>query len=106
MDYNKIMHGNVGENQNGVRAHVVAQGRVQGVGFRAFLQSQAVRRGLVGWVKNLPDGRVETEVEGAQVLVNEFIETAKRGPSLAYVQDIQVEWINPNARGSSFEIVY
>ena len=100
------MPGDVGENQNRVRAYVVAQGRVQGVGFRAFLQSQAVRRGLIGWVKNLPDGRIETEVEGAQVLVDEFIETVKRGTSLAYVRDIQVEWIKPNAPGSSFEIVY
>lgn len=104
--YGKIMHGEVGENENRVRAHVVAQGRVQGVGFRAFLQSQAVRRGLSGWVRNLPDDRIETEVEGIHVLVNEFIETVRRGPSLAHVQDIQVEWIHPNAQGSSFEIVY
>ncbi len=100
------MPGEVGKNQNRVRAHVVAQGRVQGVGFRAFLQSQAVRRGLSGWVRNLPDGPVETEVEGPQVLVDEFLETVKRGPSLAYVQDIQVEWIAPSAQGSSFEMVY
>ncbi len=106
MDSNKIMPGEIGENQNRVRAHVLAQGRVQGVGFRAFLQSQAIRRGLSGWVRNLPDGRVETEVEGPQVLVDEFLETVKRGPSLANVQDIQVEWIHPNAQGSSFEIVY
>ena len=92
---------------NHVRAHVVAQGRVQGVGFRAFLQSQATRRGLSGWVRNLPDGRIETEVEGAHVLVDEFIQVLKRGPSLAYVQDVQVEWINPNAQGSSdFIVIY
>ncbi len=90
---------------NRVRAHVVAQGLVQGVGFRAFLQSQATRRGLSGWVRNVPDGRIETEVEGADVLVDEFIQALKRGPSLAQVQDVQVEWINPNAQGSSDFII-
>lgn len=88
-----------------VRAHVLAQGRVQGVGFRAFLQSQATRRGLSGWVRNLPDGRIETEVEGAPVLVEEFIQAVKRGPSLAQVQDIHVKWINPNTQGSSDFII-
>ena len=78
---------------NRVRAHVVAQGRVQGVGFRMFLQSQAARRGLSGWVRNLPDGRIETEVEGSRVSVDEFIQALTRGPSLALVQDVQVKWI-------------
>ena len=86
---------------NPVRVHVVAQGRVQGVGFRAFLQSQAMRRGLSGWVRNLPDGRIEAEVEGHPVLVDEIIQVVKRGPSLASVQDVQVEWVDPNAQGSS-----
>lgn len=88
-----------------VRAHVVAQGRVQGVGFRAFLQSEATRRGLSGWVRNLSDGRIETEVEGPPVLVDEFIQAVNRGPSLAHVHDIRVEWINPNAQGSSDFII-
>lgn len=83
-----------------VRAHVVAQGRVQGVGFRAFLQSQATRRGLRGWVRNLPDGRIETEVAGARVPVDEFIRALTRGPSLAHVQDVQVEWIDPDVQDS------
>lgn len=90
---------------NCVRAHVVAQGRVQGVGFRMFLQSQATRHGLSGWVRNLPDGRIETEVEGNAVLVDEFIQAVKRGPSLARVQDIEVEWIDPSIRGSSDFII-
>lgn len=89
-----------------IRAHLLVQGRVQGVGFRAFVQSQAVRRELKGWVKNLPDGRVESEVEGEEALVNEFIRTVRRGPSLARVQNVDLEWINPHARESSFEIMY
>lgn len=86
------------------RAHLLVQGRVQGVGFRAFVQSQAVRRELTGWVKNLPDGRVESEVEGEETLVNAFIQTVRRGPSLAHVQNVDLEWINPHARESFFEI--
>lgn len=89
-----------------IRAHLLVHGRVQGVGFRAFVQSQAVRRELKGWVKNLPDGRVESEVEGDEALVNEFIRTVRRGPSLARVQNVDLEWINPHARDSSFEIMY
>lgn len=88
------------------RAHLLVQGQVQGVGFRAFVQSHAVRRALKGWVKNLPDGQVESEVEGDEALVNEFIRTVRRGPPLARVQNVDLEWINPHARDSSFEIMY
>lgn len=88
-----------------VRAHVMIQGRVQGVGFRAFTQSQAVRRGLNGWVRNLSDGRVETEVEGAPARVDEFIQSLRKGSSLAHVQDVQVEWLEPNTRESAFAIL-
>lgn len=93
------------DGNNPVRVHIVAQGRVQGVGFRAFLQSQATRRGLSGWVRNLPDGRIEAEIEGPPVLVDEIIQVVKRGPSLASVQDVQVDWIDPNDRGSSDFII-
>ena len=88
-----------------VRAHVVAQGRVQGVGFRMFLQAQAARRGLSGWVRNLPDGRIETEVEGSRVPVDEFIQALTRGPSLALVQDVQVQWIEAQD-SSDFMIIH
>ena len=91
--------------ENRVRARVVAQGRVQGVGFRAFLRSQATGRGLSGWVRNLSDGRIETEVEGTCVLVDEFIQALKNGPPLAHVQDLRVEWMNPDAREPSDFII-
>ncbi len=86
------------------RARVMIRGRVQGVGFRAFAQSQAVRRGLSGWAGNLPDGRVEVEVEGARQIVEEFIQTLGQGPSLAHVQDVRVEWLDPEMRDTAFEI--
>ncbi len=92
------------ENRHRVRARVTIQGRVQGVGFRAFAHSHAARRGLSGWVRNLSDGRVETEVEGAGALVDEFIGALKQGPLLAHVQDVRVEWPDPVARDSAFEI--
>ena len=46
--------------------HVVVQGKVQGVGFRAFTEYQATQRGLHGWVRNLQDGTVEVEAEGSR----------------------------------------
>ena len=93
------------KDRHGVRARVMIRGRVQGVGFRVFTQSQAVRLGLRGWVSNLSDGCVETEVEGSRALVDEFIQTLGQGPSRAHVQDVRVEWLDPNARDSAFEIL-
>lgn len=46
------------------RVHVLVSGRVQGVWFRSSTRDEAARRGLTGWVRNLPDGRVEAEVQG------------------------------------------
>lgn len=103
MSRRKIMDREVEESP--VRARVVARGRVQGVGFRVFLQSQAIRLGLSGWVRNLPDGRIEAEVDGPAVLVDECIQAVKRGPSLAWVEDIEVEWIDPGNQGSSDFII-
>lgn len=56
------------------RIHVVAYGRVQGVGFRAFVQQSAHVCGLSGYVKNLPDGTVEIEAEGIDALLELFIQ--------------------------------
>ena len=88
------------------RAHLLVQGRVQGGWISGVCAFSGVRRELKGWVKNLPDGRVESEAEGDETLVNEFIQAVRRGPSLARVQNVDLEWINPHARDSSFEIMY
>lgn len=87
-----------------VRAKVWVTGRVQGVGFRVFAQAQAIRRNLTGMAKNLSDGRVEVEVEGAQPAVQAFLDALQKGPSLARVENLQVFWESPTGHYSHFRI--
>ncbi|GJL64513.1 MAG: acylphosphatase [Nitrospirales bacterium] len=77
-----------------VRAHIVVEGRVQGVAYRAFTQQQATSLNLHGWVRNLPSGHVESEVEGRLSAVETFLNALRQGPSLAHVEHIHIEWIS------------
>lgn len=61
------------------RAHVYVSGRVQGVFFRATTRDEARSRGITGWVKNLPDGRVEAVFEGEEKKVQEMIDFCHEG---------------------------
>lgn len=81
-------------------------GRVQGVGFRAFTQREALRRGLKGWVRNLADGRVEIECEGSRHEVSAFIEAVRVGPKLSQPGPVDVRWISPLNTDTSFTIEY
>jgi len=78
-----------------VRCRLVLSGRVQGVGFRFYAVRQARNLGVGGFVRNLPDGRVETEVEGLRAAVEAFIERLRLGPGGAVVRELQVNWIPP-----------
>ena len=66
-------------------------GRVHGVGFRAFVEDEAMQRGLEGWVRNRRDGSVEALIAGDDRLVDEVIEACRRGPSVARVNRTDVE---------------
>lgn len=70
-------------------------GRVQGVGYRDFVRSEAEARGLTGWVRNRRDGAVEAVVTGAPDLVDALIAACWRGPPAARVADIQAEPCDP-----------
>ena len=59
--------------QTKIRQHIVFYGRVQGVGFRYYAVNKANQLGLTGWVKNLPDGTVEMEVQGEEPLIDQLI---------------------------------
>ena len=59
--------------QTKIRKHIVFYGRVQGVGFRYYAVNKANQLGLTGWVKNLPDGTVEREVQGEDPLIDQLI---------------------------------
>jgi acylphosphatase len=70
---------------------IVVQGRVQGVGFRFFVQDVALSLGLRGNVRNCPDRTVEIEVEGPPQSVAAFIEEVRRGPALSRVDRVDVQ---------------
>lgn len=65
--------------------HMLVRGRVQGVGYRAFVEHEALKRGLEGWVRNRRDGGVEAVFSGAQEKVDAMIEACRRGPYSARV---------------------
>lgn len=71
--------------------HVTIRGRVQGVGYRAWVDHEARARNLDGWVRNLRDGRVEAVLAGAEDVVAAMIAACRRGPSLARVDDVHEE---------------
>src|SRR5436309_9742149 len=73
------------------RVHVFVSGLVQGVNYRAFVQSAANELHVVGWVKNLPDTRVEAEIEGPPDKVEELLNRMKRGPAAARVDKLETE---------------
>ena len=81
--------------QNQVRAHVFVSGRVQGVGYRMSTCQVANDLGLSGWVRNLPDGRVEAVFEGTQGVVKEMMTWCQKGNPPAFVQDVVVEYETP-----------
>jgi len=89
-----------------VRAHVLISGRVQGVFFRYETKRLAVRLGVEGWVRNLPDGRVEAVFEGEKEDVERMIEFCHRGPPGAIVRKVEVSWEEPTGRFQGFRILY
>jgi len=74
-----------------VRAHLFISGRVQGVGFRAHTQREAERLGITGWVRNMPDGRVELVAEGETTQIDQLVDWCRSGPARAMVADVRVE---------------
>ena len=70
--------------------HLLIRGRVQGVGFRAYVQHKAKVHGVAGWVRNRSDGSVEAVLHGASEAVQALIDAAHRGPRTARVTDVQV----------------
>ena len=86
-----------------VRARIVVSGRVQGVAFRQSTADEADRLGVNGWVRNLPDGRVEAEAEGERAAVDALVRWCHAGPPAARVDRVEVEWKAP-AGGAGFSV--
>jgi len=89
-----------------VRAHIFISGRVQGVFFRSNMRNVASRYGVTGWVRNLPDGRVEAVLEGREDAVMRVLEWAREGPPLARVDDVEVFWEEYKGEFKDFRIRY
>jgi len=89
-----------------VRAHVYVSGRVQGVFFRVETRDIAIQHEVTGWVRNLPDGRVEALLEGEKQDVDEVIGFCKRGPPAAYVDTLDVTWQNYTGEFSEFRVAH
>lgn len=92
--------------EESVQVHVWISGRVQGVFFRYNTQQQALAKGLKGWVKNLPDGRVEAVFQGNRDRVQEMLEWCHKGPRGAWVREVETIWETPQEGMSGFRIVY
>ena len=86
---------NPSQQQEQIRVHVFVTGRVQGVGYRFSTMDEANRLGINGWVRNLPDGRVEALFEGSKAAVEEMISWCRQGPRTAVVKDVAVEYEEP-----------
>ena len=86
-----------------VRKRVVVSGEVQGVLFRDTCRRIAGEQGVAGWVRNLPDGRVEAVFEGDPECVERLVSWARRGPSRARVTALAVH-DEPAERLTAFEI--
>lgn len=90
-----------------VRAHAYVSGLVQGVFFRANTVDAADRIGrLSGWVRNLPDGRVEVVCEGERDRVEKLVDWLGQGPPAARVTDVQISWEEPSDSFDGFHVKY
>src|SRR5512146_1451477 len=82
----------------------IVKGRVQGVGFRWFVEREAQMLGLAGWVRNNPDGSVEVLATGTREQVNGLHAKLRHGPRAARVDEVEVSEANPVAGLQSFRI--
>lgn len=89
-----------------VRAHVLVNGRVQGVFFRSKTKEEADNLDVKGWVRNLPDGKVEAVFEGEEESVKTMVSFCKAGPRGAEVTNIELTWENYTGKFTYFEVKY
>jgi acylphosphatase len=90
---------------NKQRLEAIVHGFVQGVFFRYNTRIEAVRLGLTGTVCNLPDGTVEVKAEGPEEQLDCLLAWLHRGPELAEVERVDVEWKDAAGTYSDFQIV-
>jgi acylphosphatase len=84
----------------------IIKGRVQGVGFRFFVQDLANEYDVKGTVRNLANGNVEVQAEGEEEVLQDFLKELKKGPPLAMVSKVDTEWSNEDKGFYGFRITY
>lgn len=83
---------------------LLVSGRVQGVGFRWFTEREALKRGVQGYVRNLPDGRVEVLAQADTGTLAGFCARLRKGPAAARVDDVEMRPVPVDASLSAFEV--
>ena len=86
------------------RLQATVEGRVQGVGFRYFVEEEALALDLKGWVRNRWDGKVEVQAEGERQHLEKFLVAIHRGPLGSRVTNVQVEWLPATGEFTRFYI--
>ncbi len=74
------------------QAHIFVSGNVQGVWYRQFVKKNSIKLGITGWVRNLPDNRVEAVFQGNKEVIAQMIKLCQEGPPLAEVKKVLVDW--------------
>ena len=87
-----------------IRVHIWVKGRVQGVGFRAHVEYNALQIGVMGWVRNIGWDTVETVAEGTRQQIDQFIEMVKTGPRASRVDEARVEHESTTGYLSGFDV--
>ena len=88
------------------RLHVMVSGRVQGVFYRASTREAACERGLCGWVRNLPDGRVEAVFEGREDKLSAMLEWCRQGPPGSLPEKVDPSWEDFRGEFKDFRVRY
>ncbi|OGH20206.1 MAG: hypothetical protein A3D74_00815 [Candidatus Levybacteria bacterium RIFCSPHIGHO2_02_FULL_37_13] len=88
-----------------ITANVLILGFVQGIGFRQFIKRNANRLGITGWVKNTEGNRVEAMFSGQKEKIEEMIKLCRKGPFLADIKRVDVEWEQSAQNFETFEII-
>jgi len=89
-----------------MKAHIFISGFVQGVGFRNFVRRNAKRLELVGYVQNLPDGKVEAVFEGPDKKVGEMVNICRKGPFLSSVKNLELFEEDETGEFELFEVIH
>ncbi len=90
--------------ENQMQLHAIVEGRVQGVGFRYFVQEAAVALELTGWVRNRWEGTVEVLAEGDKASLDDLVRALRRGPRSGNVTHLQEDWQPASGEFTSFSV--